>query len=132
VKRLQRLFLLIFFFACTSALAKTGTYVLKYEEFGPPVIASDVIGMDWWQWQPHGDSRPRHYEIKVVVYRGLALDRVKVRYPVVPEKNKDYRYIEYVAALAYLDEKIGDDVMEPVTSTLKSTRQKIVRALGKK
>jgi hypothetical protein len=131
MRALQRFFLLLAFFACTSAFAKSGTYVLQYEDFGPPVIASDLVGMDWWQWQTHGDSRPRRYDIKIIVYRGLPLDQVTARYPVVPEKNKDFRYVEYAAALEYLDEKIKEDVLAPTTTTLKLTKRKIIRVLGK-
>jgi hypothetical protein len=128
----QRFFVLLVFFASTAASAKSGAYVVPYEDFGPQVIASDLVGMDWWQWQAHGDSRPRRYDIKVVVYRGLALDHVQARYPVIPEKNKDYRYVEYAAALEYLDQKINEDVLPQTTAKLKSTKRKIIRVLGKR
>ncbi len=132
MKRLLRILLVIAFFTCVSVSAKTGVCVLKYEDFGPPVIANNLIGMDWWQWQPHGDSRPTRYDIKVVVYRGLQLDKVKAKYPVAPEKNKDYRYVEYADALTYLDQHIAENMMQPVTSQLIAARRKIIRSLGKK
>ncbi len=36
--------------------------VFNYNDFGAQVIASEVIGMAWWQWQPHGESRLKHDE----------------------------------------------------------------------
>jgi hypothetical protein len=44
----------------------------------------------------------------------------------------DYRYIEHGAALAYLDEKIEEGLVDAVTARLKSTKRKIVRSLGER
>lgn len=86
--------------------------------------------MDWWQWQEHGDSHQKTYDIKVVVYRNISLDEVKKKYPVVPEQLKDYRYAEYSKAVSYLDRLIEENVIESLTVTLKGTREKIVQQLG--
>jgi hypothetical protein len=49
-------------------------HVVPYEAFGPQAIAYKLIGMEWWQWDNHGDSRPRKYPIKVVIYWGQSLE----------------------------------------------------------
>jgi len=104
--------------------------VLEYKDFGPPVIATELLGVDWWQWQNHGGSSPETYAIKVVVYNNIERDQVEKRYPVVPSKNQDYRYIEYHEALKYLDERIAENVMEQVTDKLINTRNKIILSMG--
>jgi hypothetical protein len=117
--------------ACSSDI-KEKAVVFNYVDFGPQVIASEVIGMEWWQWQSHGESRPTQYDIKVVVYRDIALNHVKKEYPVVSDGKKDYRYIEYDEALIYLNKKIDENVIEDVTDILKETRKKIITDLGGK
>lgn len=106
--------------------------IFNYGDFGSQVIASEAIGMEWWQWQLHGDSRPKKYDVKVVVYRNVSLGYVKNLYPVISEQNKDYRYLEYDAALIYLDGKIEENIIEEVTELLKNTRERIVTKLGDK
>lgn len=122
-------FLITLLLGCSSNIQQR-VVVLQYSEFGPQVIASEVIGMQWWQWQDHGDSRPRDYDVQVVVYRNTNLDEVKLIYPVIPEKSQDYRYLEYGAALRYLDEKIKDNFVEAVTADLRKTRYKLISELG--
>jgi hypothetical protein len=111
--------------ACGQPSGPT-TLILDYEDFGPPVVAQEVIGMDWWQWLDHGDSRPKHYPIKVVVFRGIPLDEVKSSYPVEPEREQDYRYLEYSHAIQYLDKLIAENAIEAVTAQLTKTRSRIV------
>lgn len=122
-------------FICTLVLGcfngvKNNTVTFSYSDFGPQVIAHEVIGMEWWQWQDHGDSRPRDYDVKVVVYRNATLDEVKIKFPVVAEQLKDYRYLEYDVAINFLNEKIDENILEAVTVDLKKTRQKLVNVLG--
>ncbi len=93
-------------------------------------MANELIGMDWWQWQNHGDSRPRSYNIKVVVYRGLKLNDVKNKFPINQSKNLDYRYLDYHSAMKYLNEHIQDNVFESLTVKLLSTKKIIVEYLG--
>ncbi len=116
-------------FAVAETLSKK-TLVLRYSDFGPPVIAHTVIGSDWWQWQPHGDSRPRDYPVKVVVYRSVSLLKVKAAYPVNAEKEQDYRYLTYQAACTYLDAQIEQNVLDEVTEDLEKTRAKIIAKFG--
>jgi hypothetical protein len=127
---LRKFLLLLFLFSTTTIAAKNGAIVLSYEAFGPPAMAHTLIGSDWWQWQTHGESRPTQYDIKVVVYRGIPLRKVKARYPVVPKKNKDYRYVEYRAAITFLGEHIEENAIEDLTATLRQTKEKIQSALG--
>ena len=109
------------------------THVFSYRDFGPPSLALETIGHDWWQWESHGDSRPREYDIKVVVFKSITLPEVQRLYPVVPEKNRDYRYLEYSEALRYLDNSIaevGQSIPE-LAARLKHTRLRILDAFGK-
>ncbi len=104
--------------------------VLSYGDFGPQVIAYELIGMEWWQWETHGDSRPTHYDIKVVVYKDTPLATIENKFPVQPELLKDYRYVEYSAAIEYLDYHIHENIQEPLIHTLKTTKQVLNSALG--
>jgi len=126
------IFVLLTTISCVSIPNTPNTYVLNYEDFGPPVIANELIGMDWWQWENHGDSRPKVYDIKVVVYKEITLNKVKENYPIDSANNKDYRYIEYVDAIKYLDEHIDENVFEIVTIKLLKTKNILVSSLGKK
>lgn len=126
------LVILVFFGA--SALADTShTIILEYSEFGPPSLAWDTIGHDWWQWENHGDSRPKTYDIKVVVFRGIALNEVKQLYPVIPRKNQDYRYMEYSEAIQYLSKSIAEvgETIPKLSARLEQTRQRILNAFKK-
>lgn len=125
-------FLTLFLIVACSTHSNKNEMILDYKDFGPQVIASEIIGVDWWQSQSHGGSRPIEYNVKVVVYRNAELNEIKEKYPTVPEEERDYRYLEYDLALNYLEEKINEDVLEGVTVTLKKTRQKIISQLGGK
>ena len=135
-KILSRLLIAPLMAVCLTSCAALGNgrqkvLVLAYQDFGPQVIAREVLGMEWWQWQEHGDSDPAvRDDIKVAVYKKIPLAEVKNKYPVEPEQKKDVRYLEYQNALNFLDEKITENLMEDVTDTLKKTRGKIVDSLG--
>jgi hypothetical protein len=127
------LFSLSLFLLCSCAVgSQSATALFAYKEFGPPSMSSEMLGMDWWQWQEHGDSQPKQYDIKVVVYRNISLEEAKKKYPVVPEQLKDYRYAEYSTVVGYLDRQIEENVIESLTATLKETREKVVKQLGTK
>lgn len=128
--RASSLLVYLLFCGCSSS-QHMDIAVLNYKDFGPQVIASEVIGMEWWQWQLHGGSRPKDYTIRVVVYRDLPLEEVEKIFPVVPEQEQDYRYVQYDAALHYLDEKIGGNIIGGTTARLQETRKKIIAQLGK-
>ena len=119
------------FAGCTNS-ASNNSVVLDYNAFGPQVIASEVIGMEWWQWLPHGDSSPKDYDIKVVVYRDALLESIEKKYPVDSKQEKDFRYLEYQAALIYLDEKINENIIESTTNLLKETKALLIEKLSKR
>ena len=123
-------FLCISLFVGCSNNANDKSVVLNYDAFGPQVIASEVIGMQWWQWQAHGDSTQKNYDIKVVVYKDVSIESIEKQYPVDSNKENDFRYLEYQAAIRYLDEKINDDVIESTTERLKETKMFLVSKLG--
>lgn len=130
---MSRLAFLLLFTLLTSCSvhSRQEVVLLNYNDFGPQIIAGEVIGMEWWQWQDHGDSDPATvYPVKVAVYRNIPLTEVEQRYPVEPERKKDVRYLEYRNALRFLDEKITENMLEDVTEQLKATRKKITEQLG--
>jgi len=118
--------------------------VLGYEEFGPQVIAYELIGFGWNQWKAEGHELPDDVAVKVVVYRGVRLGKVRAAYPVVRGRG-DYRYVEYGRALRFLDRKIAEvegwkeakQAAWPVAAeqdqlaTLQNTRAAIIRGLGR-
>lgn len=120
-----------------------GTVVLSFEDFGPPSSSYLLLGREWNQWKGEGHQLPDDVDVKVVVYRGVELEEVKKRYPVVPGKS-DYRHVEYSRAIQFLDESIGevegykDDgqdageikMWDELLSTLKNTRSAIIENLG--
>jgi hypothetical protein len=121
--------LLLFLMACDAQVADK-TLVLQYDDFGSPSAVHELLGMDWWQWQEHGDSRPRRYDIKVVVYRDLDLQQVRQAFPTNPSGELDYRYVDFVDAVHYLERMIAQNTIEPLTQRLTKTRLRIIDALG--
>lgn len=128
-RMLLNIFLLFSLGAC-SAQTTSKTLVLQYNDFGPPSAANELIGMDWWQWQDHGDSRPRRYNIKVVVYRDVDLQKVRQLFPTEPASEIDYRYASFTDAIHYLDRMIEENAIESLTLRLKETHQRITDTLG--
>jgi hypothetical protein len=122
-----------------------GALVLAYDDFGPQVVAHTLVGMEWWQWEAHGDSDPATaYPVRVVVHRGLGAAELAERYPVDPQKKLDHRYVTVERALAWLDEQIAelegdtargrDDqdraLVAGLLRTLRGTRERIRRHFG--
>jgi hypothetical protein len=102
------------------------TVVLSYHELGPQVAVHDLIGFEWYQWNNHGGSDPnKEDDVRVVVYRNITLDKVKEMYPVIVGKQ-DYRYLNYEAAISYLNE----NEREPYLEHLRKTKKKIIEQLG--
>lgn len=130
MSRLVITLLLTFLIACTNQV-KQNSIILNYSDFGPQIIASEIIGMEWWQWQSHGESRPTTTDIKVVVYKDILLKEVETIYPLNPKKRKDYRYLEYKKALDFLGKKIDENILEQVTNNLKLTRSKLINKFKK-
>jgi hypothetical protein len=86
-------------------------------------MASQLIGNEWWQWQNHGDSIPRKYDIKVVVFKNTNLEFIRSRFPVNSAQENDYRYLDYSVALDYLESGIVENVIPSLTEKLQSTRE---------
>lgn len=84
-----------------------GIFVAPYNSFGPPQLSSPLIGNKWWQWDDPDNYKPVKYNVQVVVYRDIVLDRVKLSFPVIPEEKQDYRYVEYEKASVYFEETIA-------------------------
>lgn len=124
--RLLNLFTLVFLVSACTDTRDQSTMVLDYKEFGPQVIAHEIIGNEWWQWDAHGAPDPtKTYDIKVVVYRNIDLSSVKIQFPVDAAKQKDYRYLEHSQSISYLNKHINENVLTDVTKTLVKTRSKI-------
>jgi len=113
------------------------TLVLPYQAFGPQVLAHELIGFEWYQWNSHGSSNPLQYDdVRVVVYRNIPLSQVKKQFPVIRERH-DYRYLSYHDALAYcnqllrmysqwaLDDSKLTDVLAPQVTRIEQTKQSI-------
>lgn len=103
------LLVLLGLLGCGGRPLAKNTLVFDYAAFGPSAMSYEVLGNEWWQWQPQGDGKPdTHYPIKVVVYWDVPVTIVKQSYPVVQEEQQDYRYLERGKALAFLEGAIRD------------------------
>lgn len=91
---------------CSSVYA--ADFVASYSDFGPQATAHDLIGMEWWQWDTHGDNRPREYPIKVIVYWNQSLEETKKRFTVDRGRELDFRYVSYSLAIQYLENTIKE------------------------
>ena len=87
---------------------RAGEVILPYSAFGPQAAAYKVIGMEWWQWDSHGDSRPRDYPIKIVVFWDQTREDTAKRHPVDREKLQDFRYVEYSKAITHMVRTINE------------------------
>lgn len=58
--------------ACVNqqTLTSASPFLLGYDDFEPQIIAHELLGMGWWQWESHDEFRPAQYDIAVVVYKG--------------------------------------------------------------
>jgi hypothetical protein len=92
----------------SPAHVRAGEEILPYSAFGPQVAAYELIGMEWWQWDPHGDEEHRECPIKVVVYWGQTREETAKRHPVDQAKLQDFRYVEYSKAVEHLEATIKD------------------------
>ena len=119
------------------------TMVLHYGLFGPQVLAHELIGFEWHQWNSCGHPDPRHIDdIRVVVYRDIGLEEVKKLYPVVEDLRQDYRYVHYDKAVEYLDGHVKEfeeikrsdpemkEFYDSMISDFQKARRQIVTILG--
>jgi len=82
--------------------------ILPYSAFGPQAAAYELIGMEWWQWDSHGDGTDREYPIKVVVFWNQTQRETAKNHPVDESKPQDFRYVEYSKAVEYLERIIRE------------------------
>lgn len=129
MKNLIALVLVLILVSCANQ-KRVNEVVLEYQDFGPQVIAYEIIGMEWWQWNEHGDSRPTQYDIRVVVYMNTSLEEIERRYPIIENEKQDFRYLEYQEAIEYLNNKIEEDAIPSVTERLKITLNKLYVVFG--
>jgi hypothetical protein len=101
------------------------------------------IGNAWNQWKDEGHELPDDVDIKVVVYRGIELEKVRKQFPVLRGKS-DYRYLDYARAIQFLqaqgknvesykDGEIDASVVkmwDELNQTLKKTHTLIIESLG--
>src|SRR6185503_18691104 len=116
-----------------SYAAPRGLMVLPYSAFGPQVMAYELIGYEWYQWNSQGPDDPATRDtVKVVVYRGVSLDHAKRRFPVV-RGVADYRYVEYGRALRYLEaahkQAVAYDLPD-LAAQVQKTRSDVLTRLG--
>ena len=119
----------------TRKLPRPKAIVMQYHDFGPPSVCYERLGLDKYQWISDVDDPHRHFDIKIVVYRDIALDDIKTIYPVKPEANQDFRYVEYQSALKLLKEYNNpswDDlpIIPATRARALQTKQKILQELG--
>lgn len=82
--------------------------ILEYDDFGPQVIAHELIGMGWYQWNACGSEDDNYqYHIRVVIYKDMTEEDIRAKYPSV-KGTIDYRYIQAEAAEGFLAEKIAE------------------------
>jgi hypothetical protein len=80
--------------------------VMDYSDFGPQVVAYDLIGYEWYQWNSQGPDNPSDFDkIFVVVYKDIGLAIIKKKYPVV-KPISDFRYVDFSAAMNFIDSKV--------------------------
>lgn len=116
--------------SCASNLFPT-TVVLSYADFGPQAASWELIGKEWPQCQNIGDcDGAETCEIRVVVYRGIKRVDVQKKFPSDRALNRDYRYVEYNQAIAYLDDLVASSGIPDVSEAAAKTRSRIIRAFG--
>lgn len=95
---------------CLIDVLSAGETVLPYSSFGPQVIAHELLGKEWWQWESQGGSKSgvKDYDIKVVVYWDEKIASVRERYPIDPSRERDFRYVDLSKAIAYLRRTISE------------------------
>jgi hypothetical protein len=113
-----------------------GRWVLfEYDDFGPQVMAFQLLGMGWWSWSGGGSwEMCDEFDVRVVVYEPADADEVARLYPTV-ENESDYRLVSRPDALTFLDTQIADlasddsEIMQSLRASLQRTRATIAECL---
>ena len=79
--------------------------VLSYSDFGPQVVAVDLLGPEWNPWDAHGDQLDPDVPIVVVVFDGISLEEARRQYPTV-EGQSDFRWIPKRQAVEWLHARL--------------------------
>ena len=107
--------------------ASSKALILSYDDLGPQVLAHDLIGFQWWQWDNHGNSNPKtKYDIRVIIFKGISLETVKNQYPINQNRKVDFRYISYNESIKYLDRIINEYKNELDIDRYSLLRRKII------
>ena len=104
-------FVLFYASACTATNNPLNDkyIVLEYNDFIAEQLAEELIGAHYWQWWESSiHSRPIKFDIKIVVYRNIRLDKIKELFPVNEKAEKDYRYVHYDKAIKWFDKTLND------------------------
>jgi len=96
------------FFVLGPVTLWAGEAIFPYSAFGPQAAAYTLIGMEWWQWDSHGDSTDKKYPIKIVVFWGQTQEETTKRHPVDQAKLLDFRYVEYLKAIQHIRSSIKE------------------------
>jgi hypothetical protein len=113
--------------------------VLDYADFGPPAIASGLLGPEWYQWESEGGPDPAaKFHVRVAVYRGISSKEVRRLHPVDRARLIDFRYARYDRAIAWLDSRLAElrkertadpALFDSLIERLEATRARIWSAL---
>lgn len=109
--------------------------VLRYEDFGPQVLAQGLLGADCYVFGACCCSEPDdRFDVRVVVYVGPE-QGLRDTYPSGPTRG-DYRLVTRKAALDHLDAALRDldepgqdEVLKKLAARLRATRAALVTAL---
>lgn len=106
-----------------------GIFVADFDDFGFSMYSLDLLGYKRWSWLRTGGHLPKEYDIKVIVYKDRKLEMVKQSFPIIPEKEQDYRYVDYQSASNYFAqtiESIESDLDEEVSYEDQCSAQSIL------
>lgn len=105
----------------------------QYGDFGPQAMAHELLGMEWYQWQPHGDPDPNSTDrVQVIVYDDMTLAKVRKLYPVDQLKKLDYRYVQIDRAREFLREKIAElDELEDDDTSFFELKERLKATLAR-
>lgn len=123
-----------------EAAAPVHVLVLEYADFGPPSLASGLLGPEWYQWESEGgpDSNAR-FDARVAVYRDISSKEVRRLHPVDRKHSIDFRCVRYDKAIAWLDSRLAElrrdraadpMVFDPLIRLLEITRSRIEKSLA--
>lgn len=122
-----------------AAGAPARVLVLEYADFGPPSLASGLLGPEWYQWESEGGPDPAaRFNVQVAVYRGISSREVRRLHPVDRARLLDFRYVRHDRAVAWLDARLAElrkdraedpAVFDPLIRLLEKTRARILEAL---